>query len=518
MGANNGEWGGKCYRMDLRTGAVETLKGGIEGVLGFLRAPSGHTIVYGGVSHLGMHEGYVSEAKAGRLNIIAEFEHDDSGPPQDDAHLPEAVAKAVREAAARKKEEDKDKPNAEIDLVAIDSHGGYWVVSEHVLFHADDEFKVWRRIVDLGGRWISGRRFSVGGTPTINRLIEAPDGSNALIAVMGKDGLERISNGKIERRSFSGQLESDVLDIWKTASGVVFVDTDLEDRMLWRLEGDQWHMRSPFPNDPPADDGTQWGFAEPFGNDGSRIRAFAHDNIGPGESFLVELNEGDAAAVVDSWPGDMSEFDTAFLVSSDGVVLKTTDKKLFKRTRKMWETVGDSEYSSDPDRMLTLNGREFELIGTANGKDVFWETGYGDLFQLGKRGTDNDGYQLSRAQFAGRPAPSAILDAMPEPANRVLLSTAQGIFELDLETGHSSPIPSPHAGEIIASVCRDSQNGLWAAGDSLYLSFDDGRHWAAIKLSMLMHTLPKRIRVNPENPFQIVLMLEERGLVTIELQ
>jgi hypothetical protein len=65
--------------------------------------------------------------------------------------------------------------------------------------------------------------FFLGGTPTINQLIEDPSGSNNLNAVMGKDELERISNGKIERHSFAGQLESAVLDMWKSARGLMFV-------------------------------------------------------------------------------------------------------------------------------------------------------------------------------------------------------------------------------------------------------------------------------------------------------
>ena len=60
MGADNGEWGGKCYYMDLRTGIVRTLKDGINGVLGFLLAPQGRVIVYGGMAHMGSYEGYVA--------------------------------------------------------------------------------------------------------------------------------------------------------------------------------------------------------------------------------------------------------------------------------------------------------------------------------------------------------------------------------------------------------------------------------------------------------------------------
>jgi len=158
------------------------------------------------------------------------------------------------------------------------------------------------------------------------------------------------------------------------------------------------------------------------------------------------------------------------------------------------------------------------LLGTANGSDIFLETNYGDLYQLAKTGTGSDGYSLSRARFNGQSTPDAVFDAVPELSNRVILTTAHGILELNLDTGHSSSIPSPHRGEVFTSVCRDGQNRLWAVGDSLYLSSDEGLHWTEAKLPMLMHTSPKRIRVNPETPSQMILMLEERGLATIDIQ
>jgi hypothetical protein len=205
-------------------------------------------------------------------------------------------------------------------------------------------------------------------------------------------------------------------------------------------------------------------------------------------------------------------------LTSDGVVLKTNDQKLFKRNGENWETVGTSGFVSTPDRRRTINGREFVLLGTANGSDIFLETSYGDLYQLGETGEDGHEYELSRARFNGRLAPGAIFDAVPEPSNRLLLATAKGMLELNMDTGSKSRIPAPRVGEVVTSVCRDSENRLWAVGDFLYLSSDDGQHWAAVNLPMLMHTSPKRIRLSPEAPSQMILMLEERGLATIDLQ
>lgn len=75
VGADNGEWGGKFYFMNLRTGAVTTLKDGINGVLGFFITPRGRMIVYSGMAHMGMYEGYITELRSNGISNIAKFQH-----------------------------------------------------------------------------------------------------------------------------------------------------------------------------------------------------------------------------------------------------------------------------------------------------------------------------------------------------------------------------------------------------------------------------------------------------------
>ena len=521
VGADNGEWGGKCYYMDLRTGAVRTLKDGINGVLGFLLAPQGRVIIYGGMAHMGSYEGYVAGVNPNGITKLADFHFDPWGEIPSNTPVTGEVQRAAREAAERKAQEDKDHPKGPIDLIEIDSaEGGFWVVSQQVLFHASEDFHDWKRLAELGGRWIAGRRFSVGGTPTINELFALPNDKNTLVAVMGQGrALMRISGGHIERHQASGQLEEPLTDLWQTANSTLFVDEGPEDHGLWMLQRDMWRRVSLFPDKPPADDGTTWYFAEPFGNEGSPIMAFAHDNLGPGVAFLIKLNDRGEPLIVNSWPGDSSEFETAFLRTSDDVILKTADKKLFVWRGKQWEDVGRSEYSSDIDRRMTMNGRKFEFLGTVGDSGLFpWETEYGDLYRLNKPSGPNKTYSFVRFKYPGEPDLRGVFDAVRDGKNRVLITTATLIFELDLATGRRVPIPTPNRADEITSVCRDARDWLWAVGAFLYVSSDDGNHWTEVKLPMMTHTASKRVRPNPNQASEMFVTLGEIGAATIDLQ
>src|SRR5271157_1836983 len=328
LGADNGEWGGECAYMNLNTGIIDKFPSGIDGVLGFIRTADERILVYGGTSHMGVYSGYIAEFKNGELSPLVKVEHSD-WQTSNSGKLPEPIAQAIKSVA-----HPDTMPNGPIDLVMTDqSTHGFWVVSAHTLYHADDHFTQWEKVAYLGGRWFGGRRLSVGNTPTVKRLIADPERPESLIAIMGRDGLERVTGAKAEPLPFAGQLEASVIDIWNTSLGTVLLGSDNWNggHAPWLLEGDQWHRYFLFPDHPPSNDGTEWYFAEPFGNDGMRISAFEHENRMPGKAYMVQLAEDGTANVIDSWEGDDSEFETIFLMASDGMVLKASEKQLFIR-------------------------------------------------------------------------------------------------------------------------------------------------------------------------------------------
>jgi hypothetical protein len=513
LGADNGEWGGECAYMNLHTGRIHKIHSGMDGVLGFLRTADERILIYGGMSHMGAYSGYIAEIKNGDLSPLVKVEHNDWQTTDHDK-LPKSIGQAIKSVPY-----PDNMPNSPIDLLMTDKRApGFWVVSAHTLYHADDQFKQWKKVVNLGGRWEGGRRMSVGNTPTINRLIFDPERPDSLIVIMGRDGLERVTGTKVKSLSSLGDLESSVIEIWNASIGTLLLEPDDRNggHAPWLLTGDQWHRYSLFPDRPPSDKGAEWYFAEPFGNDGDRISAFEHGNITPGKAYMVQLDETGSAKVVDSWDGDDSEFETFFLTASDGTVLKSADKQLFIRQEGVWKKAGTSQLETPMDRKFVMDGRTLILLGRGIRSDYFLDAELGDLFQLVRPEESGGEYSFVHATYKGRVTPAGIFDAAPENDGWLLLSTAHGLLHFNLESGLSKVIPSPNPGEEIKSLCQDRQGRLWAAGDFLYLSSDEGKHWGQVKLPMLTRTYTKRIRPNPANPHQMVLTLEDMGAVILD--
>jgi hypothetical protein len=460
-----------------------------------------------------MHSGYIAEIKNGDLSPLVNVEHND-WQTTDNEKLPKTIVQAIKSTP-----HPDNMPNGPIDLLMTDKRAqGFWVVSAHTLYHADDQFKQWEKVVNLGGRWEGGRRMSMGNTPTVNRLIFDPERPESLIVIMGRDGLERVTGSRIEALPFVGELEGAVIEIWNTSIGTVLLEPDDRNsgHAPWLLKGDQWRRYSLFPDHPPSDDDTGWDFAEPFGNEGARISAFEHDNIGPGKAFMVQLDDNGTGKVIDSWEGDDSEFETTFLTTSDGTVLKATDQQLFIRREGIWRKAGISQLDWPMDRQPVMAGRNLILLGSAERSDYFLDANFGDLFQLTHPGEPNGEYRFVHAIYKKRVTPAGIFDAAPERDGWVLLSTAHGLLHFNLESGLSEVIPGPNPGEEIKSLCQDREGRLWAAGDFLYLSSDKGKHWDQVKLPMLTKTYTKRIRPNPANPRQMILTLEYMGAVILD--
>jgi hypothetical protein len=69
---------------------------------------------------------------------------------------------------------------------------------------------------------------------------------------------------------------------------------------------------------------------------------------------------------------------------------------------------------------------------------------------------------------------------------------------------------------VVLTVARDDTGRLWAAGDRLYVSADDGTTWKRVDLPMVSPTSVKRLRRDPSSPGGMYLSLDDRGLVAIE--
>jgi hypothetical protein len=512
LGTDKGEWGGECSYMDLRTGKVHSIAGDISGVLGFLRSTDGRLFAYGGTSHLGMHTGYIAQISKGHLENVSHFESNDWRQPVPEK-TQQMVSQLKKATAQTEVASPDDKPQAPVDLMVEDTDkAGFWIVSAHTLYRTDSRLSEWSKIVDLGGRWYGGRRYSVGSTPTIDRLIADNSNPDSLLVVMGRDGLERVSNARVDHVPFVGELESSVIEIWNTSIGTVMLSDD-SDHTAWRAADDGWQQMRWFPNRKPSDEGAGWYEAEPIGDDGDGILGFSSDNISPGERDIVKLRTTGTAETIESWKDSSSRWDSSFLRVADGHLLRISGGTLEILQPSGWRETGESKLPESDERKRLLIGRRYISLGEADQSEVFLDVELGELDKLTR--TADGQYVFSPLSYKGRAVPTGVFDAVVDGDGWVLLATASGLFRLRLVDGQRTPFTSPNLSEEIKSVCRDEQGRLWAAGKRLYISTDEGKQWNDVELPMLSDTYTKRVRPNPVAPGLIV-ALHDRGVVFLD--
>ena len=95
----------------------------------------------------------------------------------------------------------------------------------------------------------------------------------------------------------------------------------------------------------------------------------------------------------------------------------------------------------------------------------------------------------------------------------LLAATASGLVRFNPESGERQVIPAPNATEEFKTIARDSVGRIWTAGDLLYASFDEGKHWSVVRMPMLSPTYIKRIR--EVSPGILAIALHDRGVVFV---
>jgi hypothetical protein len=194
LGADGGEWGGWCARLDLKAGKagkVETVEGSGRNVYGFVELPDGQVWTYGGTMHLGLCSGFIARVDRGKLEELASF----SRFGRDEADVP------------------PKQPRYPITHVLPDPKGdGLLVFAYRDLFRVDANLTNWQHLagVELRYRW--GRPDAVGSYPALRAVLPVGDGSGDLICTTARDGLLRIREGQVTQYVVPGQIGDDGID------------------------------------------------------------------------------------------------------------------------------------------------------------------------------------------------------------------------------------------------------------------------------------------------------------------
>lgn len=505
MGTDKGEWGGEYSYMELRTGKVTKFDTD-SGVLGFMKSRDGQVLAYGGMSHMGMQSGFVADVSKSPAVYLREF----TNWPK--TELPEAAKRVLEQARANRPQAAEGSPRGPIDLVVEqDGASGFWVLSEHEVYRCDRDFAKWEKVADLGGRWSGGRNYSVGNTPTIRRVLVSGNETPEVIAVSGRDGLARLSNGNVKHVQVQGQIESSIIEVWSTSIGVVYLNDD-DLHTGWRLDKGRWQRLRFLPDSSPSDEYSVWNFAQPIMDDHG-IVAYFGAAVTPGERGFLKVGNEVKPTVLQTWKDSSSYYGSSILGTSDGVMLEVSESGLRRWNGKQWESAGTwASSGSEKDRRRLLNGRSYIRLTSGKASEVFLDAELGDLLRLTK---SEKGFDLRRLTTSKGAAPGGIFDATNDRAGVVLLATSSGLVRFNPDSGERQVIPPPNATEEFKTLVRDGAGRIWAAGDLLYVSADEGKHWSLVPLPMLGPTYIKRVREVGNG--SMVVALHDRGVVFLDV-
>jgi hypothetical protein len=496
LGEDRGEFGGQLVWMDLETGRVESKE--TEAIRGLTRAPDGRVLAYGGVEHLGIQTAFIATIEDSQVRLVPRFEE---------------KRWLVRTEGQADEPDDKPFPRYPIDRIIEDrTSGGFWVLAAQRIHRASSDFAKWSRSVDLEGRWLAGRANSVGNTPTITTLLDgrAP---GELIAISARDGFWRVSGDDVQRAAVSNQLEESIVDIWPTSLGTLFLGsrTWRDEAQLWSHSNAGWRAERLCPEQL---EGVDTSFSTPVGDDPRGIFVYC-EGATQGHSALVHRTDS-GFTIVDAWREWREGSPDRFLVGPDGILLGMSRYADGSPDVLQAHIGGESRAVGAvtlPDWIRHLPGpaaREFITLSTQADSMLVWSVQEGLVLRLSAAA--NGAWRLEPVK---QPPLKHILDAVPAGDGSVLAVTPRDILRYDPKTDKVVRLRSPK-GDRIVTVARDVNGRLWAAGDRLHVSSDDGRNWQVVKLPMLSATRLKRLRRNPATPGGMIVSLYDRGVVFLD--
>jgi hypothetical protein len=489
LGNDRGEFESALDRIDLRTGKITNIPSS-RNVRGFMVLPDA-AYAYGGMSHMGMENGYVSRLGSGPPAEIASFDN----------------------AAQFKKDKraDPSRPSGPIDHLVPTADGeAFWAVSSHRVFRVDKSLQSWSSVGELRGRWFGGARYAVGNTPTVNSVIVDAD-RQGLIAAMGRDGLVRVSRNGEWRTAFAGQLEIDGLDIWTTSAGTIVLPTGTLSTSGWTLGSQGWD--GTFFDGLDATRPGGWYECAVAGDDGKGVLVFCEAPMTPGERAIFRIGTDRRTEVLDRWMGEGDAIWGWFLSPTNQAVEKAYGRDLRVRSGGGWLTIGHNGLPDETGILGRGTMLRFSLVDRIGDVSYFHDNDNGYLATLAPKAGGS--LELARARGMGDRS-IGIWDAVPDGDHWFLSASHTGLYRVHLPDGQAQRLASPNDRDVITTMARDRQGRLWAGGDAIYVSTDNGARWVVVDLPMASRDSTRRIRPNPNADSGVWISLGDRGFVVVK--
>jgi hypothetical protein len=335
-----------------------------------------------------------------------------------------------------------------------------------------------------------------------------------LFAVSSEGGISRIAGHDMSTLSFGGQLPEEALGLWDTPSGLRVLTMPrygLQVASAWRLLEGAWTPQRLCPetyDDRRSYPGQVVHGGSPVASDTTGTFAVcAEPPLSHTERLLRSIRSGEWDTIAE-WTETLSH---GLLPAPDGSWLSADPlggvlKRLVGRG---WEAGGVApaeEFTGFMRRSLP----EFVVVWqSAPNRAIYHATKQGRLLELTRR---PDGrWRLERMN---RSAISSVWDAARDGDDAILVASPRGLFRYLPGSSVLTRLPSPPSDRIV-SITRDTSGRLWAVGDHVHVSADEGRSWLAVEVPADSTAEATLVRPYPGAAGAVVVMTSSRGVVVI---
>lgn len=457
LGRDQGEWGGGIELIDFESGRLVEIPWGTSGVYGLIERPNHEIWGFGGMSHLGISDGYVARVQPGRPPRVLFDQRLSFGlRPQETQKAQALVGK---------------RPVGPIShLVAPGAGDRLLLVSKDEVFATDVRFSAWKHLAAFSLDVPPGRPDAVGSYPGL-RSWSMVDGDLLLTTV--RDGLATLDpdTGKVSSHRLAGQMVVRPETVVPTHAGPVVSGVD-DGPTLWNANAASPPtpaFRPPPPRVPTDANDARWtlGWGPPRHlplPNGDTLVLAKWGPIPP-RGVGISSRRSDVLVVGVARKGHLSEFtrEVTELHPSDVFLLReeiwACCDGLWTLREGRWQRRADASEIHRVDAFVTGHGdRALVLVSVDGGRALARLTvGPGSTARL----------QRLEVSLDGRPV--AVSDALAIDADRVLIATGSGLAVYDVVSGRVSRVALAGLDGEVHRLVRDGSGRIWIGGRGLWL-------------------------------------------------
>jgi len=538
LGADRGEWGGWCVRIDLGAGSIAEVEApaprpgdgppGWDGVYGFVERPDGQVWAHGGTMHMGFCRGFVHRVDGPRAERLYMYSVDDARKGhEDDEEIPEP-----------------ERPCLPITHVLPDRDGTLTVLAYDRIYRVAPGLEDWSRVRTASVRHRAGRPDAVGSYPSIVAVHRLGD---RLVFATAVDGYVEVAGDEDVVHALPGQIGVEGLRrIVGSAEGALFLPWD-PGREPWRLGPGGWEVAAleppadPEPDEPQGEgEGPSWDTTRVMVDPRGVIYTVSSSGWpGPkttarrvGGTWEVLGREDSLLNVAacfltpdgslwNAWYGTLHRFaDGAWIEVADLPAVTPEEPRVeAKEPRTGPEPEGAFRAGDDePPRFLEV-GWGLQALGDAGPPWLLLDDDKSQLLRLA-HGPDFKAPKLDAVKLVEAGAPLKVLDAIPWSKGEVLLATDKGLRRFDVATDAIRDAGLPSPGGPVSSLARDGLGRVWLGGEGLWLvdgEGDDGRLHDLGTLPMIGRTAVATMAADPADRDGVLVSLGPRGVVAVQV-